>query len=382
MPEEKMTSNERVAAAIRLDKPDRVPVAPLLPPEPIAHLAGLTQGQVAADCSVSLSGFFKVYDEYGGWDAAYAGAITPEQLQILGVYPMKMRIPGKDTDENEIFQILEQEVMTPEDYAKICEMGFETFYNEEYLKRICNLTPEEMSSMIESLMTTGVNYLEGLHERNINTLFLAHGCHPFFTLSLMRSLIPFTNDLYYNPDPVEKTLRRMTDELIAKELPTAISGKDFGIKGWLFTEERASGFHYPPRIFERFWWPYTKEIVDAFWSEGIVTIFHLDTCWDKNLHYFKELPKGSAVIGLDSTTDINLAKEILGGHLCIYGDIPAAMLSHGKPEEVEVYCKKLIDEVGRDGGFILGSGCAVPPDCKPDNFRMMLETAKHYEFSM
>ena len=153
-----------------------------------------------------------------------------------------MRIPGKDTDENEIFQILEQEIMTPEDYEKICEMGFETFYNEEYLKRICNLTPEEISSMIESLMTTGVKYLEGLHERNINTLFLAHGCHPFFKLSLMRSLIPFTNDLYYNPDPVEKTLRRMTDELIAKELPTAISGKDFGIKGWLFTEERASGY--------------------------------------------------------------------------------------------------------------------------------------------
>ena len=62
MPEETMTSNERVAAAIRLDKPDRVPVVPLLPPEPIAHLAGLTQGQVAADCSVTLSGLFKVYD--------------------------------------------------------------------------------------------------------------------------------------------------------------------------------------------------------------------------------------------------------------------------------------------------------------------------------
>ena len=131
MPEETMTSNERVAAAIRLDKPDRVPVVPLLPPEPIAHLAGLTQGQVAADCSVTLSGFFKVYDQYGGWDAAYGGAITPEQLQILSCYPMKVRIPGKDTDENEIFQILEQEVMTPEDYEKIHEMGFETFYNEE-----------------------------------------------------------------------------------------------------------------------------------------------------------------------------------------------------------------------------------------------------------
>ncbi len=381
MAEETMTSNERVAAAMSLEKPDRVPVVPLLPPEPIAHLAGLTQGQVAADCRVALSGFFKVFDEYDGWDAAYGGAITPEQLQARCLYPMKMRIPGKDTDENEMFQILEEEVMIPDDYEKIIGMGFETFYNNEYLQRICNLTPDEITDAIETLFKTGIKYIEGLHKRDVNLMFLANNCHPFFKLSLMRSLVPFTSDLYYNPEPVEKVLRKMTDELIENELPVAITGKDFGINSWLFIEERASAYHYPPAVFERFWWPYTKKIVDAFWSEGIVTVFHLDTCWDKNLEYFKELPKGSAVIGLDSTTDILLAKEILGGHHCIYGDIPATMLSHGKPEEVDAYCKKLIDEVGKDGGFILGSGCAVPPDCKPENFRTMLETARNYEFN-
>ena len=53
----------------------------------------------------------------------------------------------------------------------------------------------------------------------------------------------------------------------------------------------------------------------------------------------------------------------------------------GSPGDVEDYCKKLIDEVGKDGVFILGSGCAVPPDCKSENFRAMLETTKNYEFS-
>jgi hypothetical protein len=381
MSRETMTSNERIAAAISLEKPDRVPVVPLLPPEPIAHLAGLTQGQVAADCMFSVNGFFKIFDEYGHWDAAYGGPITPDQLQALSIYPMKMRIPGRDTDENDIFQILEEEIMMPEDYEQIIELGFETFYSDQYLKRIGDLTPEKVSAAIGDLMNAGVKYIEGLHERNINLMFLAHNTHPFFKLSLMRSLVPFTKDLYYNPEPVDKALRSMTDDLIAKELPTAISGKDFGINSWLFVEERASAYHYPPKIFERFWWPYTRDIVEAFWAEGIVTFFHLDTCWEKNLEYFKELPKGSAIIGLDSTTDIIRAKEILGGHLCLYGDIAATMLSHGKKEDVEGYCKKLIDEVGKDGGFILGSGCAVPPDCKSENFRAMLETTKNYEFS-
>jgi uroporphyrinogen-III decarboxylase len=121
--------------------------------------------------------------------------------------------------------------------------------------------------------------------------------------------------------------------------------------------------------------------VDAFWSEGIVTLFHLDQCWDKNIPYFKELPRGSAILELDSVTDIFAAKESLRSHLCLHGDVSAAMLSVAQPEDVEAYCKRLIDEVGDDGGFIMGSGCSVPPTVKPENFRAMIETGKNYELT-
>jgi len=190
-------------------------------------------------------------------------------------------------------------------------------------------------------------------------------------------MVPFTQDLYSNPEPVERVLKKMTAEIIDKQVPIV---KESGINLWLLTEERASGYFYPPAVFERFWWPYAEQIVDAFWSEGIVTIFHLDQCWDKNIRYFKGLPRGSAVLELDSVTDIFLAKEILHGHLCLHGDVPAALLSLGKPENVAAYCRRLIDEVGRDGGFILGSGCSVPPDVRPENFKALIETAKDYEF--
>ena len=48
------------------------------------------------------------------------------------------------------------------------------------------------------------------------------------------------------------------------------------------------------------------------------------------------------------------------------------------PEEVESYCKKLIDVVGEGGGFILSSGCTVPVDCKIENLKAMVDTAKSY----
>jgi uroporphyrinogen-III decarboxylase len=57
------------------------------------------------------------------------------------------------------------------------------------------------------------------------------------------------------------------------------------------------------------------------------------------------------------------------------------LLSIGKPEEVEAYCKRLIDEVGSDGGFILSSGCEIPAAVKAENMRAMIQTGKTYELS-
>ena len=57
------------------------------------------------------------------------------------------------------------------------------------------------------------------------------------------------------------------------------------------------------------------------------------------------------------------------------------MLSIGEPEEVEAYARRLIDEVGGDGGFLLSSGCEIPADVKPENLRAMVQTGKTYELS-
>jgi uroporphyrinogen-III decarboxylase len=63
------------------------------------------------------------------------------------------------------------------------------------------------------------------------------------------------------------------------------------------------------------------------------------------------------------------------------GDMHPSLMSLGKPEDVEAYCKRLIDEVGGDGGFIMGTGCEMPTAVKLDNWRAMIQTARNYEFS-
>jgi uroporphyrinogen-III decarboxylase len=87
------------------------------------------------------------------------------------------------------------------------------------------------------------------------------------------------------------------------------------------------------------------------------------------------------MIELDGTTDIFAAKEQLRNHLCIASDVHPTLMSLGTPEEVAAYCRKVIDEVGGDGGHILSTGCGLPAAAKKENFIAMLETGKTYELS-
>ena len=84
------------------------------------------------------------------------------------------------------------------------------------------------------------------------------------------------------------------------------------------------------------------------------------------------------VVQFDGASDIFKAKEIIGDRMCIYGDVPADLLALGSPSEVDEYCHRLIEGVGKGGGFILGSGCELAPNAKPENVKAMLASVvKH-----
>ncbi len=133
-----------------------------------------------------------------------------------------------------------------------------------------------------------------------------------------------------------------------------------------------------PDYFETFVWPYLKKAVGAFVAHDITPNLHCDGDWTRHLGYLTQLPAGKAVLDLDGSTDIVKAKELLRGHMCIMGDVPASLLSLGSTEDVAGHCRHLIDVIGADDGFILSSGCSVPLDAKPENVHVLMETAKTY----
>jgi hypothetical protein len=382
---ETMTSEERVWAAIRLEKPDRVPID-ILASAAYAQVTGLTVADWYAntDEDKQWASIDKVWDYTGGWDMDLTSFAQGNPMVVkvgmgraMGV---RFKFPGVDLPDNYTAQAFEQEVMTLKDYDTIADIGWQRFMDEDYQFRIMDITPEDAAKAQEEGAGSFFRALDRWKKLGVVTLYPVNASplHPFFRFSMARSMVRFMEDLRYHPTLVEKALKAATREYIEQIIPAC---QALGFKLSFTAEERAEGFFFPLPIFERFWWPYTQEIVDALWSEGIVTWFHLDQNWDKNIPYFKKLPRSSAILALDSTTNIFAAKEVLRGHLCLAGDVSPALMSLGKPEDVEVYCKKLIDEVGGDGGFILSTGCEMPTAVKLDNWRAMIQTAKNYEFS-
>src|SRR5512142_1512994 len=90
MARETMNAKERLEAAIRLEQPDRVPVVPYMTVEPIAALAGLTNAEISRDGSLYCAAGLKVLDDFGGWDGWVGGPFTPDQIQVTGIFPLKM----------------------------------------------------------------------------------------------------------------------------------------------------------------------------------------------------------------------------------------------------------------------------------------------------
>ena len=376
MIKETLTAAERMEAAVKLEPLDRIPCAPLMDVYFPSRHKGWTTSMGLHNMRKGFQAIVDVFDELGGWDGmllpGYSIPATPHVY--TGVVVGKTINPGNELGEDDVAQFVESEALTHKDYDNIIKLGWNGFRLQE--KDRFNPHPEDrIVGWAKNQMEQYRYELDLWRNKGIRSLCGALTMSPLMILSTSRTLLEVTKDIYRIPDKLEAVMDAMVDDLIADAVEAAqLSGEP----GVMLVMERGGCFYYPLKIYERFEFPHLKKMVEAFAKEGLITVMHLDQDYTLNLPYFKELPPKMVVAELDSMTDIFKAKEILKGHMCIAGDVPASLTSVGTPEEVEEYCRKLIDGVGEGGGFILSSGCTVPVDCKLENLKAMVDTAKGY----
>jgi hypothetical protein len=196
---------------------------------------------------------------------------------------------------------------------------------------------------------------------------------PLDFVGVIRSSRGLMLDLYRQPDK----LLALEEKLLPITIDTALAlAKMSGNQRVFMSANRGADGLMSPDHFKSFYWPGFKKVVLALVEAGLTPCVHLQGSFDTRLEYLTELPRGKIVALIDQT-DIFRAKEILGNTMCIAGNMPLTLLRAGTPEEIKAYAKKLIDLVGRDGGFIMTSN-TVLDDADPERVRAWIEFTKQY----
>jgi len=398
---------KRVNDAIQLKILDRVPIVTTFGYLP-ARTAGLT--------------FEAAWYDYDKWLAAYQKALldfAPDVVFTQPFFPGKaleylepsqFKWPGHGIPTNHSHQYIEMELMKADEYDAFFEDPYE-YMIRTYIPRTCEAL--EPLKALPSLSSVGFGYraatvvaealaapgvtaaLEALlkagqelakwrsrieaFDNEIEKLgFPLHNkataYAPFDAISdHMRGMRGTMLDMYRQPDKLIEACEKLEPLILTKAVAVA---KRSGNPRIFMPLHRGSDGFMSLKQFETFYWPTLKQLILDLVDQGLTPCVFFEGDWLTRLEYLLELPKGR-VLGHFDAVDIFKAKEVLKGHMCIKGNIPSSLLQIGTVEEVKDYCKKLIDIVGKDGGYIMSPRSSVD-EVKPENFKAMIDFTKEY----
>ncbi|NLT91859.1 MAG: hypothetical protein GXY02_01875, partial [Actinobacteria bacterium] len=206
--------------------------------------------------------------------------------------------------------------------------------------------------------------------------------HPLDMLQSYRGINQLVMDMYTIPDKLIEVMEWLADYEVmqaAQEAETMGAGELPGAENIFFYNGGPPGM--PPDLYDKLYIPIAKKMIDAWVERGFNVWAHWDNDLTAHLAGIRTLadglPKGRLLMDLEKT-DMKKAKEVLGGVIPICGNVPSSLMVYGTPDEVDAYCRELIEDCAPGGGFILGAECETPWDSKRENVVAMKRCAAKY----
>jgi len=136
------------------------------------------------------------------------------------------------------------------------------------------------------------------------------------------------------------------------------------------------GFMSPDQ-FNEFYWPSLRQTIhDLIDAEMTPVILWEGDCTTR-LEFIGDIPPGKAIYWFERT-DLHTTKDVLGDVVCLRGNVPPSLLNTGTVDEVNAYCKDLIEYVGKGGGFILDGAASITDEAPIENIVAMAESVRKY----
>jgi uroporphyrinogen-III decarboxylase len=381
----------RYLTALRNEKPDKIPIRPFVA-EFTAKYAGMTCQQVVHDYNQAFDAALRCAKDFD-WDAVVANMVYVWTGLTQAAGLRYYGIPGIGIPHTVGFNYIEpsegQAFMQADEYDALIEDPTRFLY-EVWLPRVSSevtrigqpATYRNNVALVKSAMAMMVYFyafgpqIQRLREE-CGTVSAIAGIFkaPFDIIAdKLRGYVGLTLDMQSQPDKVLKACEALMPHLVHVGLTTADPAKQVPIGFWM---HRGCVPFINPKQFQSHYWPTLKPCIEEFWKHGHQTLFYAEGNWDYHLDDFASLPERSIVFHVDRG-DIFLAHKKLHHRFALSGGVPNVLLSYGKPEEVRAHCRKVIDGVAKDGGYIMDASAIMQNDTNIDNLRALTDFTREY----
>jgi uroporphyrinogen-III decarboxylase len=381
----------RYVTAMRNGKPDRVPIRPFVA-EVTAKYAGYTCQEVTQDYQKAFAAARKCAADFD-WDAVVGNMVYGWAGLVQAVGLRYYATPGVELPVDTGFQYLEpsedEAWMHPDEYDALTADPTGYLFNVWLPRVAADVAPIGQPSTFRnnlSFLKGGMAMLQyfmgfgtqaALLRSESGTVSAISGIlkAPFDIIAdKLRGYKGLCMDMFRQPDKVLAACESLAPHLLQVAASGADPGKNVPIGLWM--HRGCVPFVSPPQ-FDKFYWPTLKWIIEELWKRGFQTLFYAEGDWTANLKSIAELPERSIVFHIDRSDPAETLR-VLGDKFCISGGLPNDLLAFGKPDEVRDCCKKLIDLLGRDGGYIMDAAAIMQDDTKIENLRAMTEATREY----
>ena len=382
----------RYVTAMRNGQPDCVPLRPLAA-EIAAKYAGYTCQEATHDYRLGFEAVIRCCKDFD-WDAVvpnmiyvWTGLTQAAGLRYYGV-------PGIDVGPDVAFQYREppedkKAWMQREEYDELIADPTRFLY-ETWLPRVSTEVSEKGSptsyrnnlALVKGAMAT-LSYFQAFGPQiermrtECGTVSAICGMlkAPLDVLAdKLRGYLGLAFDLMEIPDKVMAACQALMPHLGYIALTSADPGRQIPIPIWM---HRGCTPFISKEHFRTVYWPTLRPIVDALWAQGNQVLFYAEGKWDAHLEAFAELPAGSIVYHIDRG-DPALTHRILGRKFCLSGGVPNTLMAFGSPDEVKAHCRRLVETLGAEGGYIMDASAIMQNDATVENLRAMTEATREY----
>lgn len=339
-----MSSLERVATALQLKEPDRVPVIPVVMVRALKEVGLKALKETLHDPHVMAQAKIEAFKKLGG-DALVAGTGLNVEAEALGC----------------AMEYLDNGIPVITDRVLEKNPSLEQLHTLDITRGRVGSVAKEVSILSKEYGNTAV----------VGAAISA----PFTTAMELRGLDNGFQDYQDNRAYFNRLLDKATDAVI-RYVDILI---DHGALGVIILDPLSSSDVISPSFYREVVKPTQIKVIDHIKKRERVPVIHICTYTEPIWPDLASL--GAYAYHGDILPGIGKCKKEIGTKICLLGNIdPINVMYYGSPSDVRVAAEECIKQAAPGGGFVLASGCDTGYDVPSDNIVALVETAKRFSY--